>query len=223
MMISINVSQEKLDILAATFGCKRGTLPITYLGLPLGTTKPRVQDFSPTLDRIERRLVACFSFLSYGGRLTLINSVLPFLLTYYMCTLKLMVKVIEHIDRARRHCLWSGNDLNAKKNSLAAWTKVCKPKNKGGLGIIDIQLQNEGLLMKNLHKFYNKMDLPWVRLIWSSYYQNEVPHATKEIGSFWWKDIMRLNIILRGIAQRKVQKGDCTFLVGQLEWKQSCS
>lgn len=65
--------------------------------------------------------------------------------------------------------------------------------------------------MKNLHMFYNKKDLPWVRLIWSSYYQNEVPHATKEIGSFWWKDIMRLNIILRGIAQCKVPKGDSTL------------
>jgi hypothetical protein len=28
------------------------------------------------------------------------------------------------------------------------------------------------LLLKNLHKFYNREDIPWVNLIWSKYYAN---------------------------------------------------
>jgi hypothetical protein len=32
MMIPINVPDEKLDILATTFGCSKGSLPFTYLG-----------------------------------------------------------------------------------------------------------------------------------------------------------------------------------------------
>jgi hypothetical protein len=68
---------------------------------------------------------------------------------------------------------------------------VCKPKDKGGLGILDFSKLNEGLLMKHLHKFYNKQDTPWVQLVWN-YYNNEVPHASKLCGSFWWKDIMKL-------------------------------
>jgi hypothetical protein len=39
--------------------------------------------------------------------------------------------------------------------------------------------------------------LPWVDLVWFKYYQNKVPHATRELGSFWWKDILRLNGIYR--------------------------
>ena len=38
MMVSINISEEKLDHLARTFGCDEGSLPFTFLGLPLGIT-----------------------------------------------------------------------------------------------------------------------------------------------------------------------------------------
>lgn len=92
--------------------------------------------------------------------------------------------VIEVIDRARRHCLWRGIKFTVKRNSLATWDMVCKPKNKGGLGIINLKTQNEALLMKHLYKFYNKYDLPWFKLIWGRYYQNATPHAEKEVGSF---------------------------------------
>lgn len=36
-----------------------GSLPSTYLGLPMGTTKPRFEDLTPVMDRVERRLSAC--------------------------------------------------------------------------------------------------------------------------------------------------------------------
>jgi hypothetical protein len=40
-IIPINVVPEKMKILANTFGCQIGSLPFTYLGLPMGTTRPR--------------------------------------------------------------------------------------------------------------------------------------------------------------------------------------
>jgi hypothetical protein len=61
---------------------------------------------------------------------------------------------------------------------------VCLPKEEGGLGVIDLRVQNEALLLKNLHKFFNKENLPWVNLIWDNYYKNgKLPSATKK-GSF---------------------------------------
>lgn len=41
MMVSINISEEKFSKLAATFGCTKGSLPFTYLGLPLGIERPK--------------------------------------------------------------------------------------------------------------------------------------------------------------------------------------
>jgi hypothetical protein len=56
-----------------------------------------------------------------------------------------------------------------KKESLAAWKMVARPKSEGGLGVINLRLQNEALLMKIWNKFFNKADLPWVHLIWEKY------------------------------------------------------
>jgi len=84
---------------------------------------------------------------------------------------------------------------------------VQKPKDKGGLGVINLRLQNDALLLQQLHKFYSRQDVPWVNLIWKTYYQNTVPHASREVGSFWWKDVLRLNVLYRGIAKCSLGNG----------------
>jgi hypothetical protein len=88
-IVPITVNEEKTPILAGTLGCQIETMPFTYLGLPLGMTKPLVKDFMPLLSRIEKRLMGIAPFTSYAGRLTLVNVVLSALPTYYMCALEL--------------------------------------------------------------------------------------------------------------------------------------
>jgi hypothetical protein len=63
------------------------------------------------------------------------------------------------------------------------------------------------LLLKQLNKFYNHHSIPWVDLIWSRYYLVKVPHASTEVGSFWWKDVLRLNVLYRGLAKCSLGKG----------------
>jgi hypothetical protein len=63
-MLPIILTEEKFDLLARTFGCSKGSFPFTYLGLPLGLTKPRVQDFLPLVNKCERRLASVSNFLS---------------------------------------------------------------------------------------------------------------------------------------------------------------
>lgn len=94
-LIPLNVQPEKVQHLSKMFGCIIGTLRFTYLGLPMGINRPKVIDFSPLVDRIERRLYATSALLSYGDRLTMVNSVLSSLPTYYMCTLSLPKSVIN--------------------------------------------------------------------------------------------------------------------------------
>jgi hypothetical protein len=60
----INISQERMEVLAGTIGCQIGTFPFTYLGLPMGTTKPKVEDFLPLVQGIERRLTTTSNFLT---------------------------------------------------------------------------------------------------------------------------------------------------------------
>jgi hypothetical protein len=53
-LIPINVIDDHLLSLDATFGCVVGQLSFTYLGLPLGVTKPTIQDISPLVGLVER-------------------------------------------------------------------------------------------------------------------------------------------------------------------------
>jgi hypothetical protein len=76
---------------------------------------------------------------SYHGRLILVNSVFLALPTFYMCSLKFSPQVIKQIDVYRKHCLWSSGDINRKGTCLVAWEIARKPKDQGGLGIIDIE------------------------------------------------------------------------------------
>jgi hypothetical protein len=158
-LVPINMSNNRAQHLASTFGCHLGSMPFTYLGLLVGTTKPSVQDFSP-LSRIERRMSGFSRLLSYDGRLILVNVVLSALPTFYMCSLKIPSQVVKQIDVYRKHCLWSKGDVNRKGSCLVAWETACKPKNQGGLGIINIEKQNDALLMKHMNSFYNQHDLP---------------------------------------------------------------
>ena len=104
----------------------------------------------------------------------------------------------------------SGRD--AKTHSLAAWDMVCRPKKKGGLGVLNLQIQNKALLLKYLHKFIHKQDVPWVMLVWNSHYDDSPPHAKPTRGSFWWRDVFSLMDIYRGITKCMPAAGDTILL-----------
>jgi hypothetical protein len=72
-LLSINLDTVKTGQLAIVFGCQVGDFPFTYLGLPMGLTKPKIKDL-PLISKIERRLNATGTWLSMAGRLTLVNS-----------------------------------------------------------------------------------------------------------------------------------------------------
>jgi hypothetical protein len=63
-----------------------------------------------------------------------------------------------------------------------AWKHACRSKEDKGLRIINLRNHNSTLLMKFLHKFYNNLDLPWVKLPWEKLYKNGRPPMK---GSMW--------------------------------------
>jgi hypothetical protein len=102
MMIHVNKDLDRVNSLAQTFGCSVGSLPFTYLGLPLGTTKPKVEDFLPLVTKCERRLVSTTTFLSQAGRLQMTNAVFSSLPTFYLCTFKMHKIVIEQMINTQK-------------------------------------------------------------------------------------------------------------------------
>jgi hypothetical protein len=192
-LVPLNMPQEKVEILAGIYRCHLQGMPFTYLGLPMDTTKPRVEHYALLMNRIERQLTSTFSMLTQVGKLQLVNSIISSLPTYTMCSIQALVAVLEYFYRARRYGMWNKTESNTRSRPLVAWKKCTRPKMKGRLGIINLRMQNKALLLKHFDKFYNKRDIPWVNLIWNTYYANRgIPHATKDKGSFWWRDIIQL-------------------------------
>jgi hypothetical protein len=57
---------------------------MSFSYLPLGTTRPSMEDFLPFLNRIEKRMMGLNNLLGYHGRLIVVNSILLALLTSYV-------------------------------------------------------------------------------------------------------------------------------------------
>lgn len=66
-LIPIIVEPQKASSLATAIGCQVGEMPFTYLGLPLGTTRPTIQEYLPLMNKIERRMMGINKLLSYSG------------------------------------------------------------------------------------------------------------------------------------------------------------
>ncbi|RVW26534.1 hypothetical protein CK203_103812 [Vitis vinifera] len=73
----INVEQNRLSRLAELLDCKALGWPILYMGLPLGGNPKACGFWDPMIERISRRLDGWQkAYLSFGGRITLIQSCL---------------------------------------------------------------------------------------------------------------------------------------------------
>ena len=192
-LVPINRDHEKSINLALAIGCKVESLPFTYLGLPLGTTRTKMGDFIGILHRIDRRLIGIADTLSYDGRLVVIKSIISAIPNFAMCTLKLPLGFLDYIEGSTRGFFWRGKDIHKKGKCLVKWENVCKPKKVGGLGVLNLRKHNIALLMKHLFKLMNREDLPWVKLIWQAHYTHDkLPQNTGPVGSFWWKDCISL-------------------------------
>jgi hypothetical protein len=121
--IPINLGPSTASNIASLLGCTVASMPFTYLGLPLVTTKPTVRDLLPLVDRIERRVCTTFMFMSYSGKVSLINSLLTSIATFTTCSIQLHPKILEHIEKIRRHCLWvKKNQEGEQKISVTSCT-----------------------------------------------------------------------------------------------------
>lgn len=146
--------------------CTKTEFPIRYLGLPLSHRKPRKVDFQPLLGAVQARLAGWKSnLLSYGGRITLIKAVLIALPLHYMQAIHVPKGVIKHIDKARRSFLWKGNENCKGINCLVGWEKVCALKSNGGMGILDLDTQNQALLIKWMWKLDTEISGMWAQTV----------------------------------------------------------
>lgn len=159
-----------IEDLADKIGGKVVELPTIYLGIPLGAKSKSKKIWSGVIEKCERKLAnwKC-QYLSSGGRLTLVNSVVLDALSSYMMSLfPIPAKVTKRLDAIRRNFLWQGNE-DKKKCHLVKWEELLVSKRGGGLNIRELCTQNKSLMMKWLWKFVSQEISLWKGVVTAKY------------------------------------------------------
>ena len=92
--------------LASKLGCKIGSLPTSYLGLPLGSKHKALGVWDSVEERFRKRLASWkIQYISKGGKVTLIRSTLSSLPIYYLSLFRMPQKVCARLERIQRQFL----------------------------------------------------------------------------------------------------------------------
>jgi hypothetical protein len=80
--------------------CRIWSLPMTYLGMPLGAPFKSFSIWNGVIEKVERRLASWKKlYLSKGGRVTLIHSTLSSIPTYYLSLFPISASVAKKLER----------------------------------------------------------------------------------------------------------------------------
>ncbi|KAA3485559.1 DExH-box ATP-dependent RNA helicase DExH10-like [Gossypium australe] len=91
-----DVKEETLFRMAAICKCKIGSLPINYLGIPLGANSKRITTWEPIIDRVRKKLSSWMSrTLSWAGKVVLINTILSSLSIFFMSLFNTPMTIIK--------------------------------------------------------------------------------------------------------------------------------
>ncbi|XP_062085609.1 uncharacterized protein LOC133791706 [Humulus lupulus] len=210
-LLGINLNEEIVERQAKEIGCEVGQWPIQFLGLPLGDS-PRSKGFwEPVISKCANRLDSWSAFLSRGGRLTLIQSVLSSIPIYYLSLFCIPKSVVGIIEKLMRDFLWEGAE-HSGADHLVSWNEFCKSRSHGGLGIGNLALRNKAFLFKWLWWFPMESTSLWHRVV-RSRYGSDGGHWDTNVGGRFstrgpWKDISSLYEEYRSLVYFKVGRGD---------------
>eukprot|EP00253_Pinus_taeda_P036193 PITA_36193 len=165
-----NTHQAIQSNLSRPLGFKIGSLPSRYLGAPL-TLKPwQKVHWEKVLASMERKCKHWTNrALNFAGRLILTKAILQAIPQYMLSILPAPKGILDQIRSIQRSFLWSGNS-EKRKWSLVAWKKLCRPKNRGGLNLVDPLVVNRVCGAKIWWKWISDTTLPWATL-WKEKYR----------------------------------------------------
>ncbi|CAL5438187.1 unnamed protein product [Camellia sinensis] len=148
VVCGVGVSKELLDSCAAVLNCKTKTLPLKYLGMPLGANPRMKATWKPVVEKVKSKLAGWKrKMLSFAGRLTLVKSVTSALPVYYLSLFKLPEGVARELEKIQAAFLWGGS-ASDRKIHMVKWKDLSKTVEKGGLGIRKLRDVNNCLLIK---------------------------------------------------------------------------
>jgi hypothetical protein len=99
-----------------------------------------------------------------AGRTVLVKSVLTSVVIYFITALEVPLEVLLKIDNIRRAFLWVACEKVSEGKCKVNWELVCKPKEYGGLGILNLKKFASALRLTWLWNEWVNESKPWVGL-----------------------------------------------------------
>ncbi|XP_028107652.1 uncharacterized protein LOC114306580 [Camellia sinensis] len=107
------------------------------------------------------------------------------------------VGVVKSISKLQANFLWGGSATNRKVH-MVKWKEVAKSKNQGGLGVRDLGVVNECLLLKWWWRYGSDDKALWKSVLCSRYgklSRGWTSTLNQSVGvSIVWKDISQLSV-----------------------------
>ena len=152
-LVPVSVETDTAMEIAHLLGCPVSSFPCTYLGLPLSLNKVTHGMLLPVIHKVDKRLSGWLAtFLSWGGRLTLINSVLAGIPSYFMPCFPWPKESISKLEGLLRAFFWQGKSKTSGSHCLVAWDKVIQPRCASGLGVRDLSSHTQAMMCKFVAK-----------------------------------------------------------------------
>jgi hypothetical protein len=142
------LSATELSALQGSFPCSflDLTLGFKYLGYNLKLGASTATDWTWLVATFERKIGGWFyKWLSLGGRLILVNSVLQSLAVYWMLLERIPTKILSLIRKLSFSFLWS-DFAGHRRFHLCRWQTLTRPKREGGWGLKNPFIFNKALL-----------------------------------------------------------------------------
>jgi hypothetical protein len=137
----IRCGEIDLEDVLRPFPTRLATFPMRYLGLPLSLTRLKRIDLQYLEDKVAGKLVPWLGrHVFMAGHAVLVNLVLTSVVIYFFTMLEIPIEVLLKIDGIRRAYLWAAFDKVSGGKCKVNWDLVCKPKNKGRLGILNLPM-----------------------------------------------------------------------------------
>jgi hypothetical protein len=139
--------------------------PVTYLDIPLSTSKLPKAALIPLLDRASNKLPTWKGRLMHrSGRLALIKSMLSAIPIYSSITFGWPPWMLKLLQKLMSAFLWSGTDMVQNGKHLVAWSRVQCPLLLGGLGVLDMRLLGVALRVRWLWLLKTNPSQAWTSL-----------------------------------------------------------
>ena len=146
--------------------------------------------------------------ISKAGREVLIKTVAQAILTYSMSMFKIPKKVCDDINSALGKYWW-GQTWDEKKIHWIKWSKLCKPKGRGGMGFRDIHAFNLAMIAKQAWRPIQGSHSLFFRVYKACYFPT---CSFMEVGlglnpSFVWRSLLEARELIRAATVWKVGDG----------------